>query len=56
MEPIIKFEARWFLEGFWIAFKMVWWLLPIAILIRIIERWANKKIDKWKNKKKLIEK
>lgn len=40
------------LSGFWTAFKMVWWLFPLAIIILILEKWLNKKIDNWKRRNK----
>jgi hypothetical protein len=40
-------------EGLWTAFKWTWWLFPLAIVFRIFEKWANRKIDNWKRRRKL---
>lgn len=40
------------LSGFWIVFKMTWWLILLAIIIRVLDKWLNKKVDNWKRKNK----
>ena len=41
-------------QGLWIGFKWIWWLIPLAIVLKLFERWANKKIDKrkWRRRNK----
>ena len=39
-------------NGLLTGFKMIWWLFPLAIIIKIIERWLFKKIDNWKYRRR----
>jgi len=37
-----------FLIDIWLIFKATWWTWLIIILLKIFEKWANRKIDIWK--------
>ena len=39
------------LSGFWEVFKRLWWLFPLAIIIKILEKRLNRKIDNWKKRR-----
>jgi len=35
-----------FFWGIWMVFKTLWWLIPLALILR----WINKKNNKWKRR------
>ena len=39
-------------EGFWMALKLMWPLIIFVVLLKLFERWANRKIDAWKWRRK----
>lgn len=47
-EAISKIFGEAIFKGFsqsiWVVFKAMWWLIPLALIFR----WINKKSDKWR--------
>jgi len=41
-----------FFQGVWIFFKTAWWVIPVVIVLIWFEKWANRKIDIWKRRRK----
>ncbi len=41
-----------FLIDIWLIFKATWWAWLIIILLKIFDKWANRKIDIWKWRRK----